>query len=214
MFVLIVDDHPLFREGLKALLLGLEPSVRIAAFANVAEALAGVQAEAAPDLVLLDMALPGTSRLDALAAMRARYESAAVVVVSGDEDPVLIRDAIEAGAAGYIPKTTDPVLTIQALRLVLANGTYLPRAALKPQAAQGAPGPASGEAPHFSERQLAVLKALLQGKPNKLIARELDIAEGTVKAHLWAVYQALGVGNRAQAMYRAHELGLFEPRRA
>jgi DNA-binding NarL/FixJ family response regulator len=212
MFVLIVDDHPLFREGLKALLQGLDPGVRIAAFASVADTLTGFPADAAPDLVLLDMTLPGTSRLEALAAMRTRFESAAVVVVSGDEDPALIRDAIEAGAAGYIPKTTDPMLTIQALRLVLANGTYMPRAALERQACHVAPGAAPQELPHFSERQLAVLKALLHGKPNKLIARELDIAEGTVKAHLWAVYQALHVSNRAQAMYRAHELGLFEPK--
>ncbi len=213
MFVLVIDDHPLFREGLKALLQGLEPSVRIAGFGTVADALAGMQGEPAPELVLLDMTLPGTGRLEALAIMRSVFEDSAVVVVSGDEDPALIRGAIEAGAAGYIPKTTDPMLTIQALRLVLANGTYMPRAALALQSGYGAPVDADADLPRFSERQLAVLKALLQGKQNKVIARELDIAEGTVKAHLWAVYQALGVSNRAQAMYRAHELGLFEAAR-
>ena len=129
MNILIVDDHPLFREGLKTLLTALEPAVRISSAGTVAEAIALAQAHV-PDLILLDMNLPGPSRLDALRQVKAAYEAASVVVVSGDEDPLLIRRAIDEGAAGYIPKTSDPSLTIQALRLVLANGIYLPRAAL------------------------------------------------------------------------------------
>lgn len=210
MFVLIIDDHPLFREGLKAVLSGLDPQVRTAAFASVAEARSGMPTDATPDLVLLDMGIPGISRLDALKAMRDAYPDSAVVVVSGDDEPALIRNAIELGAAGYIPKTTDPELTIQVLRLVLANGTYMPRSALALQSTAAIVPANTSDIPHFSDRQLAVLKALLQGKSNKVIARELDIAEGTVKAHLWAVYQTLGVSTRAQAMYRAHSLRLFE----
>lgn len=211
MHILIVDDHPLFRDGLKTLLAALEPAVRISDAGNVAEALAVVTADP-PDLILLDMNLPGTNRLDALRQVKSACEAASVVIVSGDEDPVLIRSAVDEGAAGYIPKTTDASLTIQALRLVLANGIYLPRVALTAGAAVSAPpdlvkpsGP-----PEFSGRQLAVLKCLLQGKANKVIARELDIAEGTVKAHLWAIYQALGVNSRAQAMYRVHEVHMFD----
>ena len=211
MHILIVDDHPLFREGLKTLLTALEPAVRISDAGTVAQAVA-LQAADAPDLILLDMNLPGPSRLDALRQVKAAHEGASVVVVSGDEDPALIRKAIDEGAAGYIPKTSDSSLTIQALRLVLANGIYLPRAALtaggdtRSQAGHSK----AGGLPEFSGRQLAVLKSLLQGKANKVIARELDIAEGTVKAHLWAIYQALGVNSRAQAMYRVHELHLFD----
>lgn len=212
MHILIVDDHPLFREGLKTLLAALEPGVRVSDAGSVAEAVA-LKGDDAPDLVLLDMNLPGTSRLDALRQVKAAHEGAAVVVVSGDENPLLIRSAVDAGAAGYIPKSTDASLTIQALRLVLANGIYLPRAALTASGANGAstsqPSSAAGS-PEFSERQLTVLKCLLQGKANKVIARELGIAEGTVKAHLWAIYQALGVNSRAQAMYRVHELHLFD----
>lgn len=211
MHILIVDDHPLFRDGLKTLLAALEPAVRISDAGSVAEALAVVTADP-PDLILLDMNLPGTNRLDALRQVKSACEAASVVIVSGDEDPVLIRSAVDGGAAGYIPKTTDASLTIQALRLVLANGIYLPRVALTASAAVSAPpdlvrpnGP-----PEFSGRQLAVLKCLLQGKANKVIARELDIAEGTVKAHLWAIYQALGVNSRAQAMYRVHEVHMFD----
>jgi DNA-binding NarL/FixJ family response regulator len=210
MHILIVDDHPLFREGLKTLLTALEPAVRISDAGSVAEAIA-LSAADAPDLILLDMNLPGPSRLDALRQVKAAYETASVVVVSGDEDPVLIRKAVDEGAAGYIPKTTNASLTIQALRLVLANGIYLPRAALTAGGQARSPAePAKAGQPEFSGRQLAVLKCLLQGKANKVIARELDIAEGTVKAHLWSIYQALGVNSRAQAMYRVHELHMFD----
>ena len=208
MHILIVDDHPLFREGLKTLLAALEPGVRISDAGSVDEAVA-LRGDDAPDLILLDMNLPGTSRLDALHQVKAAHESASVVVVSGDENPLLIRSAVDAGAAGYIPKSTEASLTIQALRLVLANGIYLPRAALTGGAAPPQTANATGS-PEFSDRQLAVLKCLLQGKANKVIARELSIAEGTVKAHLWAIYQALGVNSRAQAMYRVHELHLFD----
>jgi DNA-binding NarL/FixJ family response regulator len=209
MHILIVDDHPLFREGLKTLLAALEPGVRISDAGSVDEAVA-LRGDDAPDLILLDMNLPGTSRLDALHQVKAAHESASVVVVSGDENPLLIRSAVDAGAAGYIPKSTDASLTIQALRLVLANGIYLPRAALTGSGAASAQPANAAGSPEFSDRQLAVLKCLLQGKANKVIARELSIAEGTVKAQLWAIYQALGVNSRAQAMYRVHELHLFD----
>jgi DNA-binding NarL/FixJ family response regulator len=94
---------------------------------------------------------------------------------------------------------------------VLANGIYLPRAALTGGDSHSCAESSKAQGlPEFSGRQLAVLKCLLQGKANKVIARELDIAEGTVKAHLWAIYQALGVNSRAQAMYRVHELHMFD----
>lgn len=210
MHILIVDDHPLFREGMKILLSSLDPAVLMSEAGTVAEAVARAATES-PDLVLLDMNLPGVSRLDALRLVKDAYESAAVVVVSGDEDPLFVRACIEAGAAGYIPKTTDSALTIQALRLVLAHGIYLPRSALGRPATARQPGvSAPWSELQLSDRQMAVLERMLRGKPNKIIARDLNIAVGTVKAHLWAVYQALGVTSRSQAMYRVHELGLFD----
>jgi len=217
MRVLLIDDHPLFREGLKGLLLGLEPSVQVeqAGSVDAAETLSGQVF----DLVLMDLNMPGSQGMEALARTKALFEAAAVVVVSGDESPSTIQRAIQHGAAGYVPKTTDPSVTIQALRLVLAQGTYLPPEALRhpgasPDAALAPPEPTPNWPQELSPRQLAVLRCLLQGKPNKVIAREIGIAEGTVKAHLWAVYQLLGVSNRAQAMYRAHELQLFSALRS
>lgn len=203
MRVLIIDDHPLYRDGLKALLAGLDPGLWAIGAGSVAEA-AALCAGAEPlDLVLLDMNLPGANRLAALAEVRALFETASVVVVSAEVDPQLMMQVVDAGASGYIPKTTDADITMQALRLVLAHGVYLPPEALRLSSSN------RNLTPKLSDKQRAVLKRLLQGKANKVIARELDIAEGTVKAHLWAVYQALGVASRSQAMCRAHELGLF-----
>lgn len=211
MRVLLVDDHPLFREGLKGLLIGLNPSVLVHQAASVSEAerLSGQYF----DLVLMDLQMPGSVGMHALTRIKALFEESAVVVVSGDESPMTIQNAIQHGAAGYVPKSTDPAVTVHALKLVMAQGTYLPPEALQLAEVTPQPGADQGGAPSWprelSPRQLSVLRCLLQGKPNKVIAREIGIAEGTVKAHLWAVYQLLGVGNRAQAMYRAHELKLF-----
>jgi DNA-binding NarL/FixJ family response regulator len=144
--------------------------------------------------------------------MRASLDSTPIVVISGNDSAEYIWKAIELGASGYIPKDTDQALMIHALRVVLARGVYIP-----PQALRGetqAPNPSKGatlkKPPTLSERQMAVLQMLLQGKSNKVIARDLSIAEGTVKTHLWAIYQALGVNSRLQAMAKAHEMRLVE----
>lgn len=219
--VLIIDDHPLFREGLKGLLVGLDPAVNVQQSASVSEA-RQFQGQHF-DLVLLDLQMPGTFGMEALLKVKTMFDESAVVIVSGDESPATIKQAIQNGAAGYVPKSTDPGVTTHALRLVLAQGTYLPPAAIQqhtelhahasghhvPHGAADAPELEHNWPHELSPRQLAVLRCLLQGKPNKVIAREIGIAEGTVKAHLWAVYQLLGVNSRAQAMYRAHELRLF-----
>jgi DNA-binding NarL/FixJ family response regulator len=203
MRVLIVDDHPLFREGLKGLLIGLNPTVDVQQAASVNEA--QMLAEQTFDLVLMDLQMPGIFGMEALSRIKAMFDESAVVVVSGDESPSTIQSAIQHGAAGYVPKSTDPSVTIHALQLIMAQGTYLP-----PEALHALPVSTTPAWPQkLSPRQVAVLRCLLQGKPNKVIARDIGIAEGTVKAHLWAVYQLLGVNNRAQAMYRAHELNLF-----
>ena len=208
MRVLIIDDHPLYRSALTALLCGIDPAVKTVGVSSVAEAKEVVDHLGELDLVLLDMNLPGASRLEALATVKQLFEEVAVVVVSAEEDPELILKVIEAGAAGYILKTTDPMLAIQALRLVLAQGVYLPDCVLRSHA-PSVSGSASKTLPAFSDKQRAVLRLMLQGKANKVIARELGIAEGTVKAHLWAVYQSLGVRSRSQAMCKAFELGLL-----
>lgn len=210
--MLLIDDHPLYREGLKALLTGLAPDSMVVGVSRVADAPAAV-AGRVMNLVLLDMNLPGSHHLMALDETRALFDGVTVVVVSGEEDVALMLAAVDAGASGYIPKSSDPELTIQALRVVLAQGVYLPAAALRQAIKRNGQNPSThagpGAMPVISQKQQQVLQRLLQGKANKVIARELDIAEGTVKAHLSAVYAALGVNSRSQAMCKAYELGLL-----
>jgi DNA-binding NarL/FixJ family response regulator len=209
MHVLIVDDHPLLIKGVEALLLELDPSVTTAGARSIDQAIERAQAWA-PDLILLDLNLPGMKDLDALVRMRRTFPEIPIVVVSANDNPEHIWRAIELGAAGYIPKDTDQQLMIQALRIVLARGIYLPPHAVRSGAEPSAAAPATGPKPTLSARQMSVLRGLLQGKSNKVIARELDIAEGTVKAHLSSIYLALAVSSRLQAMVRAYELALVD----
>lgn len=203
--VLLVDDHPLFREGLSALIIGMYPHAQIDQVGHLDGALA--RRDTVYTLILLDLSLPYVEGLDGLRRMKFTFPDTPIVVISGDDDPKVISDVIQEGASGFIPKSTDVAVTRQAIQLVMAHGIYLPPQALKGQlSGKGGGHPLTSQ---LSPRQLSVLRGMLQGKPNKVIARDIGIAEGTVKAHLWTVYQLLGVNNRAQAMYRAHELELF-----
>jgi DNA-binding NarL/FixJ family response regulator len=208
--ILIVDDHALFRRGLRFLLRDLEPDVEIAEAADCAAALA--MAAEPFNLVLLDLHMPGVAGIAALRAVREAFESSRIVVLSGEERPQLVREAIDADAAGFIPKSATPEVLLSALRLVLADGIYLPTVALKDLGdGSGNPAPQiNGDrlSATLSEKQLEVLRKAVQGKSNKVIARELGIAEGTVKAHLAAAFRALGVKNRTEAVYAAARSGL------
>lgn len=213
MRVLIVDDHPLFRAGLKALLFELDAKIDAAEASTLADVLEARERGETFDLVLLDVNLPDATGLRGLEQVKDAFEAALVVVMSAVEDADLIFSAVDAGACGYIPKTTDPTVTVNALRLVLARGIYLPPNVLQDREKSLMSGGAEEsvpQQPYLSQRQLEVLQRLLHGKPNKIIARDLGIAQGTVKAHLAAIYQALRVTSRSEAMYRAHELGFFE----
>jgi DNA-binding NarL/FixJ family response regulator len=209
--LLIIDDHALFREGLKFILRGLDEHLAIDEAGSVAAALE--RQDPSPfDLILLDLNLPGVGNLEALATIRAAFPETPVVVLSGEDDPRMIRATIEHGAMGFVPKSSTPEILIQALRLILAHGVYLPVAALDSE--ESAPGDA--DAPRdpdallrsMSPRQIEVLHCVIQGQPNKLIARNLALSESTVKAHLSAVFRSLGARNRTEAVYAAAKLGL------
>lgn len=214
MKILLVDDHALFRKGLKHLLSSLDANLELDEAEDAARALA-LSAENGYDLVLLDLKIPGVQGLDALDAIRAASPAAPIVVVSGEDDPRVVRAAIERGAMGYVPKTSSPEIMIQALRLVLANGVYLPPGIIDLALPAGTPlpellrtGPGKIQLPGITPRQMDVLRCVIQGKVNKVIARELDISEATVKAHLSSVFRVLGANNRTEAVYAAAKLGL------
>lgn len=214
MRALLIDDHHLFRQGLKFLLADLDPGIQFCEADSCAHALQFARG-ASIDLVLVDLHMPGVKGLDALSAVRAAFETSAVVVLSSEDDPSAIRRSIELGACGFVPKASTPQVLIAALRLVLAGGTYLPPHVLRdctptaPGAALHAAGADPVRRPEgLSERQLEVLLKAVQGKANKVIAREMQLSEGTVKAHLSAAFRALGVQNRTEAVFAAAKVGL------
>lgn len=206
MRILLVDDHELFREGLKYLLAVLDSRVEFVEAGNIEDALR-IAGGPQPDLILLDYHLPGTSRLDALKQIRATFESVAVVVLSGEEDAKIVRAAVDNGAAGFIPKSSSREILVNALSLVLAGGTYLPSSALQ-SSLPFAESASKTLGLQLSSRQYEVLMKVIQGKPNKIIARELDISDHTVKAHLSVAFRVLGVQNRTEAVYVAAKLGM------
>ena len=217
MRLLVVDDHELFRKGLMLLFNELDESVH---FFQAESSKQGISLcrDTEVDLVLLDLHMPGENGMDCFGALR-EISSAPIVMLSSEDDPGIIRQAIEKGAAGFIPKSSSPEVLIAALRLILAGGTYLPPNVLNLDVGSiHHPGPGHvcleagnpnlGPINHLSERQREVLLGAVQGKPNKVIARQLSLSEGTVKAHLSSAYRALGVSNRTEAVFVAAELGL------
>ena len=215
MKALIVDDHPLIQHAVGNVLRGLDPSAEIAVAGDCDRALEIAGEGTEPDLVLLDLNLPGLSGIPALRLWRTRFPAVPIVVLSGLEDQQTVLAAITAGAAGYIPKSSSNEVMHHALRLVLAGGKYLPPELLAGVGATTSPG-LQRRAMHtietlgLTERQLAVLRMLAKGASNKVICRELGLAERTVKAHVTAVMRSLKVSSRTQAAVEAVRLGLVD----
>lgn len=206
MKILLIDDHALFRSGLKFLLSDLDESLQFSEARSVADT--EQFAASAFDLILLDWNLPGVTGSDGLEALKERFADTTIVVLSGEEDPELVRKAIDLGAAGFIPKASIPAVLISALRLILAGGIYLPaQLLLRP----GSTAPKSGNLeahrtdPKLSDqltpRQLDALMLAVKGKSNKQIARDLEVSEGTIKQHLSTAFRLLNVNNRTEAVY-------------
>jgi two-component system nitrate/nitrite response regulator NarL len=209
VYILVVDDHALLRGGMRFLLRSLDAGLEMDEAGDCAQALQRVASQRY-DLVLLDLKMPGLDGLDALDALRDAAPEMPLVVISGEDDPRVVRAAIERGAMGFIPKTSTPEVLVQALRLVLAHGVYLPPAVLDSVRTVPPAQTDSGEMliPGLTPRQMDVLRCVIRGLPNKIIARELDVSEGTVKAHLTLVLRALGAHSRTEAVYAAAKLGL------
>lgn len=211
MRLLLVDDHALFMQSLRFLLSELNPSIRCVTASSVAEA---VRLPGPFDLVLLDFKLPDAQGFSGLHALRAALPLVPVTLLSGEESASVINAAISEGAMGFVPKSSSPEMLMAALQLILAGGAYLPPHARTASPTCGA-GPLTGathcgqrKAAGLSDRQLEVLLKVVQGKPNKVIAREMNLAEGTIKAHLSTAFRMLDVSNRTEAVFKAAQLGL------
>src|SRR6266478_5487637 len=212
MNLLLVDDHSLFREGLRALLAGISPGVNLREAACVKGAIAECTTTRF-QMVLLDLGLATTDGLGTLEAFRVAIPEVPVIVLSGEENPRYIKGAIDLGAVGFIPKAHTSKLMIAALRFVLAGGIYLPPTLLHDEGDMGKPSaaPAGAVAAAFarlSPRQQEVATLLLQGQSNKIIARRLALSEGTVKAHVSAIFQVVGARSRVEAVIIAAKSGI------
>jgi DNA-binding NarL/FixJ family response regulator len=215
MKILVIDDHPLIHTAMPLVLKGLDQKADILQAQTFSDALRLAQQHADINLILLDLGLPDMAGLDALAQLRNLYAAIPVVVLSAHDDAPTVTSAIEGGAMGFIPKTTSTESLVNALRFVLAGGVYLPREMLRggsnvvgPTSGVGAAPTVTAKELGLTERQTDVLSLLVQGKPNKLIMRELNLAEGTVKLHVTAILRALNVANRTQAVITVAQRGL------
>ena len=207
MRILVVDDHPLMADALALACTTLDQRADIKTAPDL-EAAFQLAAEGPEfELVLLDLGLPGCTGLQALERLRERFSNLPVVVVSAASDASSITSALDRGAMGFIPKTSPRDVLLNAIRLVVSGGIYVPVEALKHQE-QPAPSVQKPADLSLSPRQKEVLSLLLKGLPNKLIARKLDISENTTKIHVSAVLHALGAKTRTQALIAASKAGL------
>ncbi|MGE0803640.1 MAG: response regulator [Lautropia sp.] len=196
MKTLLVDDHALFRAGLRMLMRSIRPEAEVIEASTIGAALAEVAGHPDLQLCLLDLSLKSEHGLDALTQIRAAAPDVAVVIVSGSEEVATMQACIDAGAMSFIPKSVTPDVLVEALRHVLAGTVWLPPAMHAAQPAGEAP-------PALTPRQLDVMRCLNRGLPTKSISRELDLSEHTVKEHIASIFRALGVHNRTQAVIRA-----------
>jgi two-component system, NarL family, nitrate/nitrite response regulator NarL len=211
MKLLVVDDHPIVRDGLAALLGRLGPNTVVLQGGDAVRALAMAVEHADLDIVILDMAMPGMDGLHALSEFGRVRPELPVIVISASEDARDAREALAKGALGYLPKSASQHTLLSAIRLVVDSDLYVPplilgEPPLSPALdAWGAAVPAGSA---LTRRQIEVLKQLSQGKSNKSIALELGLSVKTVKAHVTAIFKALNVISRTQAAAAAREAGL------
>ncbi|MBC7436825.1 MAG: response regulator transcription factor [Bdellovibrionales bacterium] len=215
--LLIADDHHLVREGLKLAVRQLDEAVEIVEADTLAKAIEAYQANPAFDLVLLDLNMPGTSGLMALDGFEEHCPDARVVVISSAYDMQTVQTAVRRGVLGFIPKMSGKGTLLSALRFILAGGVYVPPEMFLGEQSQVMPIQPLPAMPTTTQntpqsmgltlRQVDVLRQLVEGKSNKLICREMNLAMGTVKGHVAAILHALDVNSRAEAIAAADRLG-------
>ena len=211
MRILVVDDHPLIQVALQHVLEELDAGLEHFQAHDARTARDVLAVSPSIDLILLDLTLPGCDGFVFLRELRLEWPGIPVLVLSATHDRATIESALDMGAMGFIPKTANANLLLDAMRLVLAGGVYVPTES------SGFDGPRVRPVAKPSElgltaRQADVLKLLVQGKPNKLICRDLRLSEGTVKVHVSAILRALNVHTRTQVVIELARRGVrLEP---
>jgi DNA-binding NarL/FixJ family response regulator len=206
--ILIVDDHPLFVEALQRAIVSAFPGTETREAISIEAAKKVLDSKVPFDIVLLDLALPGTRGFEGLLELRKLHPSLPIVVVSALEDPRIVQDVMRYGAAGFISKSADRSEIASALKDVMDGSLTLPKGYKPPEAPTASE--ARGDLVHrlkmLTPKQLSVLRMLRQGLLNKQIAHELQIEETTVKAHVSEILRKLNVSSRTQAVIEAQKI--------
>ena len=216
MKVLVIDDHVLIRDALRGVLKELNADAVIVEASDCRQAMRLIHEHPDIGLILLDLNLPDRNGFEVLADLRERHPGISTVVLSGFNDRENVAKALDAGALGFIPKSSTREVMLSAFRLIFCGGIYIPPDILVPretvpsQPRSDSSGtesrPLSPRDLGLTERQMDVLALMMQGKSNKAICRTLDLAEPTVKNHVTAILKALRVTNRTEAVIAAGAL--------
>lgn len=220
--ILISDDHQLYREGLAQLVSQLENDVEVVQAGTYPETMKAITASERFGLILVDLKMPLMGEMSGVAAIVREAQGAPVVIVSAFESHENVEQAMNAGVAGFLPKSSPVAVMLGAFRLVLAGDTYFPAGLLR-GTAPVIPGPGAttedrnvetvrARIDMLTHRQRDVLALVGEGRSNKDIADALGISEGTVKVHVGAILKALGTTNRTQAALIAIDFGIAQPR--
>ena len=216
MKILLIDDHALITDALSALLLDLDPEVDVHTANSAESAMQLLHAHPDADLMLLDLGLPGATGTSLLESVVAESPDLKILVLSGVQDQRSVMRVLQLGAAGFLPKSMATDTLTSAIRFVLSGGVYIPSSLLDEASRLG---PLSGPPPRvqtvepgtvkvqLTERQEQVLQLLARGAPIKVICREMNLSEGTVKTHVTAIYRAFNASNRTEALLAARRNG-------
>jgi len=211
--IIIADDHPLFRAALKQAVTQAVPGVEIVEADSLAAVQEAVGTHSDADLVLLDLHMPGTNGFTGLVFLRGQNPGIPVVVVSGSEEPYVMKRALDYGASGFIPKSSPLDVIAEAISAVLEGEEWLPQDIA--DSLDDVPEEDQKFATNLASltpQQFRVLTMLTEGLLNKQIAYELNVSEATIKAHVTAILRKLSVHSRTQAVIQAQRLGVEPPK--
>ena len=208
--IIIADDHPLFRGALRQSVASIMPGARVMEASGMDELNATLSQERDVDLILLDLTMPGVQGFSGLMSLRAQYPELPVVIVSATEEPTVIRRAMDFGASGFIPKSIDIDSIGGAIQAVLAGDTWTPPDVDLSATEDAETADLVRRLGTLTPQQVRVLTMLSEGLLNKQIAYELGVSEATVKAHVSAILDKLGVDSRTQAVIAASKIGVTQ----
>nr|WP_128566086.1 response regulator transcription factor [Methylobacterium crusticola] len=209
MHLMIVDDHPLFREALSSAVRLAFPDAQVEEADGIESACAVLARARSVDLTLLDLTMQGVNGFDGLIAIRTRFPRTPILVVSGLDDPRIVREALGHGAAGFVPKAAGKPVLIRAITDVLNGAVFVPETLSggpEPEKRRGGKAPIAQRIAELTPQQVRVLLMIRQGKLNKQIAHELGVGDSTVKAHVSEILRKLGVISRTQIVIETANL--------